>query len=112
MLNKKLLFIAVIIVIGMGCRSVTIDRLRNFPVEISAGDIVHVATGEKITFAQLADSFDGVRVVYVGESHSNKESHELELQVLKEFYKRNGGNIAVGMEMFKRPHQNILDKWT
>ena len=27
-------------------------------VEISAGDIVHVATGEKITFAQLADSLD------------------------------------------------------
>ena len=100
----------------MGCRSVTsiveTDTLRNFPAGINAGDIVHVATGEKITFAQLADSLDGARIVYVGESHSNKESHELELQVLKEFYKRNGGNIAVGMEMFKRPHQDILDKWT
>ncbi|MGR3173118.1 MAG: ChaN family lipoprotein [Candidatus Scalindua sp.] len=116
MLNKKLLFIAVIIVMGMGCRSVTniieTNRLRNFPAEINAGDIVHVATGEKITFAQLADSLDGTRIIYVGEVHSNKESHELELQVLKEFYKRNGGNIAVGMEMFKRPHQDILDKWT
>lgn len=107
---------AAIIVMGMGCRSitniVTIDRLRNFPAEINAGDIVHVATGEKITFAQLADSINGARIFYVGEVHSNKESHELELQVLKEFYKRNGGNIAVGMEMFKRPHQDILDKWT
>ena len=57
MLNKKLLFLVVIIVIGMGCRSATniveIDRSRNFPTEISAGDIIHVATGEKITFAQL-----------------------------------------------------------
>ncbi|MFQ5687095.1 MAG: ChaN family lipoprotein [Candidatus Scalindua sp.] len=116
MLNKKLLFIAVIIVIGMGCRSVTnivtTYRLRNFPAEVNAGDIVHVATGEKITFAQLADSLDGARIVYVGEVHSNRESHKLELQVLKEFYKRNYGNIAVGMEMFKRPHQDILDKWT
>jgi uncharacterized iron-regulated protein len=116
MLNRKLLFIAVIIVMGMGCRSVTTivgtDKFRNFPAEISAGDIVHVATGEKITFSQLADSLDGARIVYVGEVHSNKESHELELQVLKEFYKRNGDNIAVGLEMFKRPHQDILDKWT
>jgi uncharacterized iron-regulated protein len=116
MLNKKLLFVAVIIVMGMGCRSVTsivkTDRLRNFPAEINTGDIVHVATGEKITFAQLADSLDGARIVYVGESHSNRESHELELHILKEFYKRNGGNIAVGMEMFKRPHQDVLDKWT
>ena len=56
--------------LSMGCRSVTSivetdmpdyvqeDRLRNFPAEINAGDIVHVATGEKITFAQLADSLD------------------------------------------------------
>ena len=48
----------------------------------------------------------------MGEVHSNRESHELELQVLKEFYKRNGNNIAVGLEMFKKPHQDILDKWT
>ncbi len=116
MLNKKLLLIAVIILIGMGCNSTPVivqaDKLRNFPAEISEGDIVHVATGEKITFSQLADSFDGARIVYVGEVHSNRESHELELQVLKEFYKRSGGNLAVGMEMFKRPHQDILDKWT
>ena len=115
---------AAIMLIGMGCHSLTniaetdmpdyvqADRLRNFPAEINAGDIVHVATGEKITFAQLTDSLDGERIVYVGEAHSNKESHELELQVLKEFYKRNGGNIAVGMEMFKMPNQDVLDKWT
>ncbi|MBT5304790.1 MAG: PDZ domain-containing protein [Candidatus Scalindua sp.] len=119
MLNKKLLFLTVIIVISMGCHSVAntvntvkTDRLRNFPAEISEGDIVHVATGEKITFSQLADSFDGARIIYVGEVHSNKESHELELQVLKEFYKRSNGDLAIGMEMFKRPHQEILDKWT
>ncbi len=116
MLKKKLLFLVAILVMGMGCRSITniveTDRLRNFPAEISTGDIIHVATGEKITFAQLADSFGGARIIYVGEVHSNKESHELELQVLKEFYKRNGNNIAVGLEMFKKPHQDILDRWT
>ncbi|MBT6046437.1 MAG: PDZ domain-containing protein [Candidatus Scalindua sp.] len=116
MLNKKLLFLTAIIVISMGCHSVAntvkTDRLRNFPAEINEGDIVHVATGEKITFSQLADSFDGARIIYVGEVHSNKESHELELQVLKEFYKRSNGDLAIGMEMFKRPHQEILDKWT
>ncbi|MFQ5962912.1 MAG: ChaN family lipoprotein [Candidatus Scalinduaceae bacterium] len=116
MLNKKILFVAVIMVMSIGCSSlaniVETDRLRNFPSEISAGDIVHVATGEKITFSQLADSFDGTRIVYVGEIHSNKESHDVQLKVLKEFYKKYGDNIAVGMEMFKRPHQDVLDKWT
>ncbi|ODS32372.1 MAG: hypothetical protein SCARUB_02483 [Candidatus Scalindua rubra] len=107
---------AVIIVMGLGCSSlpeiIGADRLRNFPSNVSVGDIVHVATGEKITFSQLADSFDGARIVYVGELHSNKESHDVQMQVLKEFYKRYGDNIAVGMEMFKRPHQDVLDKWT
>ncbi len=107
---------AVIIVMGMGCRSLTTiaetEGSRNFPAEISVGDIVHVATGEKITFSQLADSLDGARIVYVGEIHSNKESHDVQMQVLKEFYKRYGDNIAIGMEMFKRPHQDVLDKWT
>jgi uncharacterized iron-regulated protein len=116
MLNRKLLFMAAIMLIGTGCQSLAniaeTDRFRNFPSEISGGDIVHVATGEKITFSQLADSFDGIRIVYVGEIHSNKESHDVQLQVLKEFYRRYGDNIAVGMEMFKRPHQDVLDKWT
>ncbi len=116
MLNKKILFITVIIVMGMGCRSLATiaetDRSRNFPAEISVGAIVHVASGEKITFAQLADSLDGARIVYVGEIHSNMESHDVQMQVLKEFYKRYGDNIAIGMEMFKRPYQDVLDKWT
>ncbi len=76
---------AVMIVMGMGCSSLTTiaetdlpdyvqaGRSRNFPAEISVGDIVHVASGEKITFSQLADSFDGASIVYVGEIHSNKE---------------------------------------
>ena len=107
---------AVIIVMSMGCRSLATiaetEGSRNFPAEISVGDIVHVATGEKITFSQLADSLDGARIVYVGEIHSNMESHDVQMQVLKEFYKRYGDNIAIGMEMFKRPHQDVLDKWT
>ncbi len=90
MLNKKLLFMAVIIVMGMGCRSLTTiaetDRSRNFPAEISVGDIVHVASGEKISFSQLADSLDGARIVYVGESHSNKESHDVQMQALPPIY--------------------------
>lgn len=107
---------AVIVVLGIGCRSVTniaeYDRLRNFPAEVSAGDIIHVTTGEKITFSQLADSLEEAGIVYVGESHTNAESHELQLQVLKEFYRKYGDKLAVGMEMFKRPYQDVLDKWT
>ncbi|MFQ5956264.1 MAG: ChaN family lipoprotein [Candidatus Brocadiales bacterium] len=88
------------------------DGMRNFPSEHTIGDIIHVATGEKVSFSQLSDFFEGVRVVYVGEVHKNVEAHEFQLQVLKEFYERYGGDVAIGMEMFKRPYQHILDRWT
>ncbi len=116
MLKEYLLYLVVTVVMCMGCHSVTnrgeTGSLRNFPSEVKVGDIVHVATGEKISFPQLVDAVEGARIIYVGEIHSNRESHELQLQLLKEFNKRYGGNIAVGMEMFKRPYQDVLDKWT
>lgn len=87
------------------------EGMRNFPSEVAVGDIVHIATGEKVSFSQLADFLDEARVVYVGEVHTNAESHEFQLQVLKEFYERFGDNIAIGMEMFKRPYQPVLDRW-
>ncbi|MDR4497745.1 MAG: hypothetical protein MRK02_07495 [Candidatus Scalindua sp.] len=71
-------------VIGMGCRSLTNradERLRTFPHEISVGDIAHVASGEKISFSQLAESINGFRIVYVGEIHSNRDSHDMQIPV-------------------------------
>ncbi len=88
------------------------EGMREFPSELAVGDIIHVASGEKINFPELADFLDGVRVVYVGEVHTNAESHEFQLELLKEAYKRYGNNIAIGMEMFKRPYQGVLDRWT
>ncbi len=88
------------------------DRMRNFPKELAIGDIVHVASGEKISFPELMDFIEEARVVYVGEVHTNAESHQVQLQLLREFYDTYGDNIAIGMEMFKRPYQEVLDRWS
>lgn len=90
---------------------VGVDGMRNFPSRLTVGDIVHVATGEKVSFPQLSVFFDAARIVYVGEQHKNVESHEFQLRVLEEFYQKYGDNIAIGMEMFKRPYQHVLDRW-
>jgi hypothetical protein len=36
----------------------------------------------------------------------------VELLILRELYRRYPGKVAIGMEMFREPDQEILDRWT
>ena len=51
------------------------------------------------------------RFVYIGEIHTAKSHHDIQLKIIKELYSYNP-NIAVGMEMFDRTYQQILNEWT
>lgn len=48
------------------------------------------------------------RVIYVGESHTRFEDHKLQLRVIRELLNM-GKRFAIGMEMFPRGTQAILD---
>ncbi len=48
------------------------------------------------------------RAVYVGETHDRFSHHVVQLEMIKGLY-RGGKRIAIGMEMFQRPFQKILD---
>ena len=75
------------------------------------GQIVHVATGRLVTPAQMLAVAGDSRIVYVGETHDNPASHRLELDVLKGLAERHPGAVALGMEMFVRSQQPVLDRW-
>ena len=87
------------------------DRLKNFPAQIAVDDIIHVPTGKKVSFSNLSPFFDCAGILYIGETHANKASHEVQLKALKACYEKFQGNIAIGMEMFTRPYQPFLDRW-
>ncbi len=53
---------------------------------------------------------NGKKIVYVGERHDEYSHHMVQLQVLESFYEKEP-KIAVGMEMFQRPFQNVLDDY-
>ncbi len=76
------------------------------------GDIVHVATGLAVSFDGLMDMVSGARLVCIGETHDNLQAHRVQLQILRELERRFPGRIAIGMEMFRRPQQAILDRWS
>jgi uncharacterized iron-regulated protein len=78
----------------------------------SAGDIYHVPTGLKMTLDGAMDMIAGARLVFVGETHDNIHAHEVELAVIRELDRRFPGRVAIGMEMFRVPQQEALDRWT
>ncbi|GFO70658.1 hypothetical protein GMLC_42370 [Geomonas limicola] len=75
------------------------------------GDILHIPTGVLVTPEQMLSVAADARVVYVGETHDNPASHRLELDVLKAMEERHPGKAALGMEMFVRSQQPVLDRW-
>lgn len=75
------------------------------------GDIVHLPTGTVVSTEQMMAIAGDARVVYVGETHDNPASHRLELATLKGLSERYPGKVTLGMEMFTRSQQPVLDRW-
>ena len=59
--------------------------------------ITDTGRGDVITPAELAARLDGVRVLFVGESHTSMESHRVERRVIEELSRR-GRPVVVGVD--------------
>jgi uncharacterized iron-regulated protein len=82
---------------------------RTVPAKV--GEIVHLPTGIPVSSAQMLAVARDARIVYVGETHDNPASHRLELELLKGLAESRPGELALGMEMFVRSQQPVLDRW-
>ncbi len=59
---------------------------------------------------QILQSLIKAKVVYLGETHDRLEDHKAQLEILQALHQQNP-KIAVAMEMFQRPYQDILDQY-
>jgi uncharacterized iron-regulated protein len=50
------------------------------------------------------------KIVYVGEHHTSYEHHLTQLETIRGLFRKNP-KIAIGMEMFQRPFQQVLDDY-
>ena len=97
----------------MGCASHKLDWESPYR-ELSSleeGDIVHLPTGIRTTKEQLINVLGGARIIYVGETHDNINSHKVQIEILKALVERYPRQIAVGVEMLKRSSQESADQW-
>ncbi|HEY1553816.1 MAG TPA: ChaN family lipoprotein [Kofleriaceae bacterium] len=65
-------------------------------------------TGHQLDEAAFWAKLATVRVACVGEEHTNPHHHWVQLQVVQHLVKA-WPHIALGMEMFQRPFQGVLD---
>jgi uncharacterized iron-regulated protein len=49
-------------------------------------------------------------VVYLAETHDSKADHQAQLELIQALYSQNS-KIAIGLEMFQRPFQGVLDQY-
>jgi uncharacterized iron-regulated protein len=96
------------------------DRALNLPigdparrdreVALVLDGITDTARGDTVTPPELAARLDGVRLLFLGESHTDAEFHRVQLTVIRALHER-GRQVLVGLEMYPVPEQPWLDRW-
>ncbi len=76
----------------------------------AGGDLVDTAKQTIIPFDTLVDDLRKARVVYLGEFHTSAENHLVQQRIIEALYRENP-SLIIGVEMFPRSAQSVLDRW-
>ena len=85
--------------------------IKDISESFQKGTIISGQSAKPVTFEELLSDLNDQRVIYIGESHADKQHHAIQLQIIQAIYKTHA-SMAVGMEMFDQSYQPILDQWS
>lgn len=72
--------------------------------------LLDLARSRTASLTELAPQLAKADLVLVGESHGNRLHHQAQLAVIRALHE-GGHPVAVGLEMFQRREQPVLDRW-
>jgi uncharacterized iron-regulated protein len=72
--------------------------------------ILDLERNQEITFAELIANVEKTRVIFMGELHDHPGHHQAQLAVIQALHDA-GQEVTIGLEMFQRDDQEILDQW-
>jgi uncharacterized iron-regulated protein len=106
------LFCMAILAISWGC-AVAPQKLniKGQPDGFEKGTIISTQKAAAVSFEELLEDIETCRVIYVGEKHTSRGSHQIQIKVIQALYQK-FPNLAVGMEMFDHSYQEVLDQWS
>jgi len=101
-----------IIISFSGC-AMTPNRLflKNGSRSYEKGAIISAKKGERVSFEEMMKDLSKVEIVYVGEVHTDPDHHKIQLKIIKALME-NHDDLQVGMEMFDKTYQGVLDEWS
>ncbi len=71
---------------------------------------LRLSDGRAIGLDPMVEEVKQARLIFVGEQHDRKETHNAQLEIIKRLH-RGGVPLAIGMEMFTAESQPELDRW-
>ncbi len=74
------------------------------------GTLHRLSDGRDLSLASAIPDLRSARIILIGESHSSKRHHEIQLEIIKALHDA-GTKLAIGLEMFRRDDQKTLDRW-
>ncbi len=107
-----LILLPVLVVTGCLSAPKTHIDIKSMDRQYGPDTIVSADRKQPVSFDDMMAQLKTARIIYVGESHTNAAHHEIQLKILKHLYRRHGDNLIVGMEMFSRPYQDELLRWS
>ncbi|HEV2844887.1 MAG TPA: ChaN family lipoprotein [Thermoanaerobaculia bacterium] len=116
MKTRALLLLSLLFVPGLVAQERTLHLAIGDPARkdkearVVLDTITDTRTGDALTPAALAKRLGNVRLLLVGESHTDMEFHRAQLRVLEELA-RTGRPVLLGLEMYPYTEQKHLDQW-
>ena len=108
-LNRIFLSLTIISILW-GCAG-TSDTVQDTTKAVKADTIISTKTGKTITFDELMANLNRHQIIFVGEQHTNSAHHAIQQQIIEAVFK-NKPSMRVGMEMFDRSYQEVLNLWS
>ena len=109
-----LITLAAAVSILTACATVPMKKqliLKGSDRRYDEGQIVETRSGRTVSFEELITDLNSVRIVYIGESHTDRAHHQVQLRIIKALASE-AMDFSVGMEMFDFTYQDILDLWS
>jgi uncharacterized iron-regulated protein len=75
-----------------------------------SGETAGIEVRKLVNLQDIIESLRSKKIVYAGEVHDRFEHHRVQFEIIRGLHKKNE-KLAIGMEMFQKPFQKVLDDY-